>query len=190
MVHQADALIARVESLEARLAERHVTLTDVHISPRMRHGARFVMREGVLAVVAFPVALLGRITHWVPLRCARVLALRTTASDPSRDQPAMRTIVLGLAFVLFWYAIQGVLLTRWLGVAAALIWLVAIFLAARVDFVLRDRLRRGWMRARSYLALRADPVFREAALQEIQRVVAEALVLEQRLVPPSVAAGR
>jgi hypothetical protein len=189
-VLQADVLITRVESLEARLAERHVALTDVHISPRMRHGARFVLREGVLAVVALPFAVLGRITHWIPLRLARMFALRTAAKDPSRDQPAMRTIVLGLAFVLLWYVLQGVLLTRWFGVVAALLWLTVIFLAARIDFVLRDRLRRGWSRARSYLALRADPAFRETALQEIQLVVADALALEQRLVPPPVAARR
>jgi glycerol-3-phosphate O-acyltransferase/dihydroxyacetone phosphate acyltransferase len=189
-VRQADALIARVESLEARLAERHVTLADVHISPRMRHGARFVVREGALAAIAVPVALLGRVTHWVPLRLARMLALRTTAKDPSRDQPAMRTIVLGLAFVLLWYALQGVLLTRWFGVVAALLWLIVIFLAARVDFVLRDRLRRGWKRARSYLALRADPAFREAALEEIGLVVAEALAVEGLLVSSAVRRGR
>ncbi|MDQ6634348.1 MAG: lysophospholipid acyltransferase family protein [Gemmatimonadota bacterium] len=189
-VRQADVLITRVESLEARLAERHVALTDVHVSPRMRHGARFVLREGVLAVVTLPFAVLGRITHWIPLRLARMLALRTTAKDPSRDQPAMRTIVLGLAFVLLWYALQGVFLTRWFGIVAALLWLTVIFLAARVDFVLRDRLRRGWKRARSYLALRADPAFRENALQEIQLLVTEALALEQRLVPPSFPAGR
>jgi 1-acyl-sn-glycerol-3-phosphate acyltransferase len=188
-VRQADALIARVESLQARLAERHVTLADVHISPRMRHGARFVVREGALAAVAFPVALLGRITHWVPLRLARMLALRTAANDPSRDQPAMRTIVLGLAFVLLWYALLGVLLTRWFGVLAALLWLVVIFLAARVDFVLRDRLHRGWKRARSYLALRANPAFRETALEEIRLVVTEALAVERLLVPSVVVAG-
>jgi glycerol-3-phosphate O-acyltransferase/dihydroxyacetone phosphate acyltransferase len=189
-VRQADALIARVESLEARLAERHVTLADVHISPRMRHGARFVVREGALAVVAFPIALVGRITHWVPLRLARLFALRTAVRDPSRDQPAMRTIVLGLALVLLWYALQGVLLTRWFGALAALLWLVVIFLAARVDFVLRDRLQRGWRRARSYLALRADPVFRETALEEIRLVVAEALAVERLLVPPTVETDR
>jgi glycerol-3-phosphate O-acyltransferase/dihydroxyacetone phosphate acyltransferase len=189
-VRQADVLIARVESLEARLAEQHVALADVHISPRMRHGARFVVREGALAAVALPVALLGRITHWIPLRLARMLALRAVARDPSRDQPAMRTIVLGLAFVLLWYALQGVLLTRWFGIVAALIWLVAIFLAARVDFMLRDRLRRGWKRARSYLALRADPAFRESALAEIRLVVAEALALEKLLVPVAATAAR
>jgi glycerol-3-phosphate O-acyltransferase/dihydroxyacetone phosphate acyltransferase len=190
IVRQADALITRVESLEARLAERHVTLADVHISPRMRHGARFVVREGALAAVSLPVALLGRITHWIPLRLARTLALRAIAMDPSRDQPAMRTIVLGLAFVVLWYALQGVLLARWFGIVAALIWLVAIFLAARVDFMLRDRLRRGWTRARSYLALRADPAFRETALAEIRLVVSEALALEQLLVPVVVTADR
>jgi hypothetical protein len=122
------------------------------------------------------------------LRLARLLALRTMAKDPSRDQPAMRTIVFGLAFVLLWYALQGVLLTRWFGAVPALLWLVVIFLAARVDFVLRDRLRRGWKRARSYLALRADPAFRATALEEIGLVVAEALAVEQLLVP-AVAAG-
>ena len=189
-VRQADALIARVESIEARLAERHVALADVRISPRMRHGARFVVREGALAAVAVPIAVLGRITHWIPLHLARLLALRTTVADPSRDQPAMRTIVLGLVFVLLWYLLQAVLLARWFGGVAAMLWLVLIFFAARVDFVLRDRLYRGWRRARTYLALRADPVFRERSLEEIRLVVADALALEQMLVPPVVAAGR
>jgi hypothetical protein len=83
-----------------------------------------------------------------------------------------------------------VLLTRRFGVVAAVLSLVMLFLAARVDFVLRDRLRRGWKRARSYLALRADSAFRETALEEIRIVVAEALAVEQLLVPPVVAAGR
>jgi 1-acyl-sn-glycerol-3-phosphate acyltransferase len=190
IVLQADAFIGRVESLEARLRGRQVTLADVHISPDVRPGARFVLREGLLAIAAFPVALLGRITHWIPLRLARLLALRTTAEDPSRDQPAMRTIVLGLAFVLVWYALQGMLVTRWFGGTAALLWLVAIFLAARVDFLLRDRLRRGWQRARTYLALRADPAFRQDLLEQIRLLVAEALTLEQALRRPAVTAHR
>jgi glycerol-3-phosphate O-acyltransferase / dihydroxyacetone phosphate acyltransferase len=190
IVLQADAFIARVESLEARLGERHVTLADVHISPDARPGARFVLREGLLAIVAVPIALLGRITHWIPLRLARLVALRTTVADPSRDQPAMRTIVLGLAFVLLWYALLGTVVSRWFGTVAALLWLVAVFLAARVDFLLRDRLRRGWQRARTYLALRADPAFRERLLDEIRLIVADALALEQALIGTTVAAER
>jgi hypothetical protein len=189
-VREADAFIARVESLETRLAERHVVLADAGISPRIRHGARFVLREGSLALLALPVALLGRVAHWVPLRLARWLALRTAMHDPARDQPAMRTIILGLAFVPCWYVLQGVLVMRWFGPVAAVLWLVAIFLAARVDFLLRDRLRRGWQRARTYLTLRGNPGFRERLLEEIRQLVAEALALEQALVPPPVVAGR
>jgi glycerol-3-phosphate O-acyltransferase/dihydroxyacetone phosphate acyltransferase len=182
VVQQADAFIARVESLEARLASRRATLADVQISPLIQHGARFVLREGLLAAVAFPIALLGRVTHWVPLRLARALALRPLAHDPSRDQPATRTLVLGLALVPLWYAVQGVFVARWLGIPAAILWLVAVFLAARVDFLLRDRLHRAWRRARTYVALRADPSLRGAVLEETHALVADALVLEETLI--------
>jgi hypothetical protein len=201
IVCQVDAFIARVESLETRLAARHVTLAEVQISPQIRHGAYFIAREGALAAVALPIALLGRVTHWLPLRLARALALRplalrplalgSLASDPSRDQPsrdqpAMRTIVLGLTLVLLWYGLQGGLVAHWFGGAAALLWTTAIFLAARVDFLLRDRLHRGWRRARTYLAIRADPALREGALVAIQALLAEALALEQALTAATV----
>jgi glycerol-3-phosphate O-acyltransferase / dihydroxyacetone phosphate acyltransferase len=181
VARQADAFIARVESLEASLAARGATLADVQVSPLIRHGARFVLREGLLAVVAFPIALLGRVTHWLPLRVARALALRPLAHDPSRDQPAMRTLVLGLALVLLWYAVQSIFVAHWLGIPAAILWLGAVFLAAHVDFLLRDRLHRAWQRARTYLALRADPSLRESALREIHALVTDALALEKRL---------
>lgn len=187
-VRQADAFIARVESLEARLAAHHITITDVHISPAVHPGARFVLREGGLALLAFPVALVGRLVHWAPLQLARWLALRTSIAD--RDQPAMRTIVLGLAFVLFWYGLQGAVAAHWIGWIAALTWLVAVSLAARVDFALRDRLHRGWRRARTYRALRANPQFREQTLAEIRQLIADALALEQALAPVSSVASR
>jgi hypothetical protein len=178
----ADVFIARVESLEARLVASGVALSDVQISPLIRHGAHFVLREGLLTAFALPIALLGRVTHWVPLRLTRALALRPRAHDPSRDQPAMRAMVLGLVLVLLWYAVQSVVVARWLGIPAAALWLAAIFLAARLDFLLRDRLHRAWQRARTYLALRANPALREAALEEIRALVTDALVLEQTLV--------
>ncbi|HET9012646.1 MAG TPA: 1-acyl-sn-glycerol-3-phosphate acyltransferase, partial [Gemmatimonadaceae bacterium] len=76
---QADAFIARVEALEARLRVRGAALDEVRISARLRHGARFVLREGLIAIVALPLALLGRLVHWLPLRLARVLAMRPFA---------------------------------------------------------------------------------------------------------------
>lgn len=178
---QADAFIGRVEALECRLKERGATLADVRISPRLRHGARFVLREGALAALALPVALLGRVVHWLPLRLARTLAMRPLATDPSRDQPAMRTIVLGLATVLVWYALQFALVAQWYGALVALAWLVVIFLAARVDFQFNDRMRRARERARTYLALRRDPALRDQVMAEIDELISRAAILEAAL---------
>lgn len=180
----ADRFIARLHALEQRLHARRATLDDVRISPRLRHGARFVVREGLVFAATLPVALLGRVMHWVPLRLARALAMRPLARDPSRDQPAMRTIVLGLACVLAWYVVQVVLVAHWFGVAAGLVWVVVLALAGHVDFAMGDRRRRAWRRARTYLALRADPAFRHDALAEISALTAEGIALEAALLRP------
>jgi 1-acyl-sn-glycerol-3-phosphate acyltransferase len=178
----ADRLVERLRALEDRLAERGVDLADVRISPRIRHGARFMLREGSLLALALPVALLGRMTHWIPLRLARSFAMRPLATDPSRDQPAMRTIVLGLVVVLLWYVLQGALAWSWLGALPAILWLVAISLAAQIDFALSDRLRRATRRARTYLALRADPRLGREAGDEMDALLSDAVALELALV--------
>ncbi len=183
LVRQADGFIARIDTLEARLRARGAVLVDVHVSPRLRHGAWFVVRESVVVVVVFPIALLGRVLHWLPLRLARAIAMRPLVADRSRDQPAMRTIVLGLAFVLTWYVIQALLVSRWFGGGMATLWLLVLVLAGRIDFLLRDRLERGWNRARTYLALRADPALRDEALAEVRAIVTDGLALEAALVP-------
>ena len=190
LTRRADAFIAHVETLEQRLEACHVSLADVQISPRVHHGAWFVAREVVVATVALPIALLGRVMHLIPLRLARMLALRPLAKDPSRDQPAMRTMVLGLAFVLLWYLLIAVVVTRQFGGLTTLLSLAAVFLAARVDFLLRDRMRRMWRRARTYLAIRRDPALQADALREIRAVAAEALALEQALMVRLATIGR
>ncbi len=189
LAREADAFIARVASLDAALAARGATLADLQISPRLRHGARFVLREGLIVAGALPIAFLGRVMHWPPLRLARALAMRPLARDPSRDQPAMRTIVLGLALVLVWYALHAIVVTHWLDGTAAAIWIILLFIAARVDFALRDRLGRAWRRARTYLALRADPALHTRSLDEIRQLEEEALALEARLLARSGAGG-
>lgn len=183
VVRQADALIAHVEAFRERLAGRGVTLADLRISPLMRHGLRFVAREAAIVVLALPVAIIGRLAHWAPLRLARAVAMRPLARDPSRDQPAMRTVALGAAGLLAWYTALGVVTTYWVGGRGALVLLAGIFLAARVDTLLRDRLRRARQRARAYLAMRADPGLRRTALFEADRLLHESAALEMALVP-------
>jgi hypothetical protein len=181
VAHLADDFVARVDALEHRLHERGASLSDVLVSPALRHGARFVLREAFVVGCALPIALLGRLVHWLPLRMARSLAMRSLVQDPSRDQPAMRTIVLGLALVSLWYVLLAAVVAYWLGAVAAVVWIAMVFVSARVDFLLSDRVRRAWRRARTYLALRGDPALRSQSLADIDLLVTEALALETAL---------
>jgi 1-acyl-sn-glycerol-3-phosphate acyltransferase len=181
VIAQADALTARLAQVEASLASRGASLADLRISLRVHHGALFVLREGMLATLAVVVAVVGRLTHWVPFTLGRVLAMRTLVGDPSRDQPAMRTILIGLVCVLAWYVVLGAAVARWFGTPAALLVLASCFAAAHVDRLLHGRLRRAVRRARTYLAFRADPAFHEKALREVDAMLVDALALEREL---------
>jgi glycerol-3-phosphate O-acyltransferase/dihydroxyacetone phosphate acyltransferase len=120
----ADQLSARLSTLEHELDQLGIGLDDIRISIRWTDATRFVLREGpifLLAVVAF---VLGWVTHWIPLWLARAFALRSLRRDPSRDQPAMRTIILGLLAIVIWYAAQAVILALLVALPAAIGWLV------------------------------------------------------------------
>jgi hypothetical protein len=107
--------------------------------------------------------------------------MRSLRGDPSRDQPAMRTILLGISSVIAWYVLLGSVLTLWSGPAAAFAWLVVIFVAAHLDRVLRGRLHRAVRRARTYLALRSDSSLQARVLEEIDALLRDALALERAL---------
>ena len=181
IIGAADHLTERLVALEKVLHARGGSLADARISLRARHGARFLIREGVIAIVALPIALLGRLVHWLPFRLARAVALSSLRDDPSRDQPAMRTIVIGLGVVFAWYTLQAALVERWLGIGAAAVWLVIIFLAAQIDLWISERLRRAWRRAQTYLLLRRDSALRTTVLGEIDQLLHDALHLERVL---------
>jgi hypothetical protein len=182
LMSAADAFTTRLDAFETELSKRGVALPDSRISLHVRHSVRFAFREAALLLLALPIALLGRVSHWLPIRVARILALRASASQFSRDQPAMRTIVLGLAALLLCYALLAALITHWLGGVAAVLGLVAVFGAAQIDLLLEDRLVRAWRRARTYLVLRDDPELRSRVSIELAALFAEAVALEQALV--------
>jgi 1-acyl-sn-glycerol-3-phosphate acyltransferase len=177
----ADHLTQRLADLENVLRARGGSLADARISLRVRHGARFLLREGIIAILALPIAVLGRVVHWLPVRMARAFALSSLRDDPSRDQPAMRTIVIGLGLILVWYVLQAMLIGRLLGIAAAAAWLVIIFFAAQIDLRFSDRLERAWRRARTYLLLRGDSALRTMVLVEVDQLLDDALRLERLL---------
>ena len=182
MIEVADALVAKLDALEQDLRRHGIDLADVRVSTRLPDAIIFVAREGPLALVAGIAVVLGWATHWIPLRAARALALHSLTRNPSRDQPAMRTILLGLAAVVFWYAVQFIVLARIANPFLALAWLGLTFSAAHALRLRGGRLRRALQRARSFLAFRADSSLQPRLVAAVDEVLEEALALEEVLV--------
>ena len=182
VIARADAFVGRLHAVEQMLKRRGVALADVRISPRLPSGLRFILREAVWAIITSVVAVLGGWTHWIPLTLARRSALHSLQADPSRDQPAMRTILLGIVCVVIWYALVASLIAHWFGWAWAAFGLGLLFTAAHAHRALQGRSGRVFRRARSYIALRRDPGFRSRVLLELDHLLAEAFALERALV--------
>ena len=123
----------------------------------------------------------GAMWTMVPLRAARALAMRSLTHSPSRDQPAMRTILFGLLAVVLWYVAQFVVLSRLAGPLVAVGWLTVTFAAAHALRLSGGRLRRALRRARSFLALRADSSLQPRLVAAVDVLLEDALALERAL---------
>jgi hypothetical protein len=62
---------------------------------------------------------------------------------------------------------------------------VLLFIAAHAHRLLRGRLGRAVQRARTYLALRADPALQGKVVAELDALVDDAVALERALLAPS-----
>ena len=181
IIDAADSLVTRLDTLEHELNRLGIGLEDVRISTRWTAGTWFLVKEGPILVLAIVSLALGWVTHWIPLRVARTVALRSLREDSSRDQPAMRSIIYGLVAIVAWYVIQLIVLTRLAGFSTALGWLALIFVAAHVLRLRGGRLRRALRRARTFLVLRSDRALQGRLLTEIDALVTQARSLEQAL---------
>lgn len=178
----ADALVARLDGIEHELHRRGIALADVRVSTRLPDAVSFVVHEGPLALLAGATMLLGEMTHWIPLRAARRLALHSLTRNTSRDQPAMRTILFGLSAVALWYVVQFIVVAWIASPLAAWLWLAAIFSAAHANRLVEGRLQRALERARSFLAFRADLTLQPRLVAAVDELLAEAIMLEQALI--------
>jgi len=102
-------------------------------------------------------------------------------SAESAADPAMRTIVAGSALVLAFYAAQGALVAAVVGWIPASLYVISLPLAADVNFLLRERLRRAVRRARTYLLFRRRPKLQASLQQDFQALRIEAMEIERQL---------
>jgi glycerol-3-phosphate O-acyltransferase / dihydroxyacetone phosphate acyltransferase len=182
IVGAADELSARLDRLQREVDRRGIALEDVRISVRWREGARFLLHEGPILFLFLPLFIVARIAHWIPIRLARVIALRSLRHDSSRDQPAMRTIIFGLVALVVWYILLFVILDHLLGGPGAIGWVLVIFASAHLLRLGGGRLRRALRRARTFLALRSNGALQQRLLAEFDALVMQAAALEETLV--------
>jgi 1-acyl-sn-glycerol-3-phosphate acyltransferase len=175
---QADRLIDRLEAFQRLVAQHEVMVEDVGLDIRFRGALRFVVREGWLLLLGGPIALWGRVNHWLPFRLARVVAMQ---SVESAADPAMRTLVAGSAFVVTTYLAQTALVSAIWGLLVGLGYLVSLPIAAEINFRLSDRLRRAVARARAFLLFRRDPALHQQLRTQLGALRADVLGFDQAL---------
>lgn len=165
----------RLEKFRDRLRSEKIVVEDLFIDVGATSGARFAIREALLAAVITPIALWGRLTHFIPLRLARSLAQRNTKN---RDEPAMNTIVFGLVLVLASYAVQTALVWMLFGPEWGIVFLATLIPSASSDFRYGDRVERRSQRSRTYLRFRERPELRTELLAEADWLRRQAGVIE------------
>lgn len=185
LVARADALRGRVRRIHESAARHGVQLADAAIETRASAAIGFVARESAILATAGPLALWGRLTHWLPLRVARTIARRGSTSGAD---PAMYTVVAGLILVLACYALVGAAVWHWAGIWWALVLITTLPLSATWDFQFRDRALRARHRIRAFLRFRRYPELQRALRADVQAAREEAAALE-RDVRGAVASG-
>jgi hypothetical protein len=172
---RADSVVGRLEALRQVASAHGIPMDDIGIDLTARAGLRFTVREGWLLLTAGPIALWGRLNHLIPFRAAEWIAMR---SVESAADPAMRTLVAGAALVLVAYLAQTVLVGLLTTPLIAVLYLASLPLAADVNFLLSDRLRRAVRRARAFFVLSANGGLRESLTGELALLRAEVLELD------------
>jgi 1-acyl-sn-glycerol-3-phosphate acyltransferase len=172
--------LGRLTAFEALTQANDIAASDVQMSTRAARGVWFGVRELLIAAVAGPVALWGRVNHWLPLRIARSFAVRTSKTP---DEPAMNTIIAGLVLVLIFYVAQVALVSWWLGWIGGLAYAVSLPLSATWDFRYADRVRRGMARVRTYFRFRRDVTLHTQVLGEFTWLRGEAIALNSLVDP-------
>ncbi len=183
---RAERFLDRLGAFERTLCAERIAVDEVAIPVSRQHGAWFAFREGGLLALLGPVALWGRMNHWLPFRLARMLGERDMTS---RDQPAMRTILAGIVFVLLFYVLATAVIAQLVGGVPAVLYLVSLPITADVDLRFSERMRQARQRMRAYMRFRRKPALREELSSEHVWLTAEIRELARALEPVNSIAG-
>ena len=169
-----EGFLARFAAFESLTHQHTIPASDVQMSTHVGSAVWFGIRETLIAALAVPLAVWGRVNHWVPLRLARAVARRISRTP---DEPATNTIVAGLVLVLAFYIAQTVVVAWQFGTIVAIIYAASLPISATWDFRYADRIRRAIARIRTYFRFRRDPELHRQLRTELEWLRGEALTL-------------
>lgn len=178
MTARVEQFLNRLQEFARRVAALELPLNDIWMPTTLASGLWFSVREALLGLVVAPIAFWGRLNHWLPLRGALWFGQKTSVHP---DEPAMRTIVTGVIFVLVTYLAVATVIGATLGVLWGLAYLVSLPFTASVDFWFADRVRRAVRRARGYRHFRSTPGLQVELIGEAAWLRAEASALDLQL---------
>ncbi|MEO7964523.1 MAG: lysophospholipid acyltransferase family protein [Gemmatimonadaceae bacterium] len=180
-VADVDAFVSRVDRFQRRMESLEIPVNDVTMSRSLTAGAWFAIRELLIGVVVLPLAMWGRVNHWLPITLARRLAAMRSKDD---DDPAMHTLVSGLVFVLAFYTLIALAVGVTTGCWWAAAYLVSLPPTASLDFWYSDRLKAARQRARAYRTLRHDPLLHDELLDDVASLRRDAQRLNASVASP------
>ena len=154
----------RLFSLRRTATKLGIRLDDVALDTRLPAAGRFVIRELLLAAVGIPLAVWGRLNHFVPFTLATWLGVRTSIA---RSQLAMHTIMLGAVLIPIFYVIQTAVAWRVAGPWWAALYAASLVPSASWDLRYTERLRQLRRRALAWRHFREDPGLQEKLRGEL-----------------------
>jgi glycerol-3-phosphate O-acyltransferase / dihydroxyacetone phosphate acyltransferase len=144
----------RLHGLRRTATRLGIRLDDVALDTRLPAAGRFVVRELLLAAVGVPLALWGRINHFLPFTLVTRMGRRTASALSNR---AMNTIVIGLVLVPLFYIAQTAIVWWLAGPGWAALYAVSLIPSASWDIRYTERLRQLRRRALAWRHFRDDP---------------------------------
>jgi glycerol-3-phosphate O-acyltransferase / dihydroxyacetone phosphate acyltransferase len=154
----------RLFSLRRTATRLGIRLDDVALDTRLPAAGRFVVRELLLAAVGVPLAVWGRLNHFLPFTLATWLGERTSTA---RSQLAMHTIMLGVVLIPLFYAVQTLVAWRLVGPWWAAVYAASLIPSASWDLRYTERLRQLRRRALAWRHFREDSGLQDKLRDEL-----------------------
>ncbi|MCU0626297.1 MAG: lysophospholipid acyltransferase family protein, partial [Gemmatimonadaceae bacterium] len=163
-----EAPVAAMVAVARRAHALRRSLAAGTLAPGDEQAVRRVQRRLValrrMTALGAPFALWGRINHWLPFTLARTIGARTSTG---RTQPAMHTVLAGIALVPLFYVAQTWLVHRLTGLPWSLLYAASLVPSASWDLWFSDRWRRMRRRARAWAVFRDDPALQGKLRDEL-----------------------